>query len=240
MRSLPKAEFDKRIKNAKVLERQQSGLSALRSTDGRIIKIWQRQGGLSSDRLRPYSKRFADNCQALNERGIPAPQVEDRFRIPETGEHVLIYPLLPGRPLLDLAQEGQLPYEALAAFYARLHDKGVLFRSIHLGNVLQLDDGRLGLIDVTDCSFYSRRLGTYLRAQNIGYAWAYRGDHKHFDMEVRQRMLACYLETARLSDSKVRRFKTELRQALAHYDARRKRKNAAHRRRKQKQAAKGT
>lgn len=230
MRSVSQADFDLMIEGAKVLERQQGGLlSALRTPDKRIIKLWQRRKGFSSDSIRPYSKRFADNCRRLNERGIPAPLIKDRFRIRETGEHVLVYPLLPGSSLADLAEKDALPIDALADFYAELHAAGVLFRSIHLGNVLQLDDGRLGLIDVTDCWFFSRRLGPKFRAQNIGYAWAYRGDNVYFTAEVRERMLARYLDKADLSESKTRRFEAELEEAFAYYNRRRERRQTAKR-----------
>ncbi len=222
MRVMHQEAFERLIEGAKILERQKGGfLSALKTADGHIIKLWQRRSGLSSDLLRPYSKRFADNCAKLQARGIPAPTIVDRFRIQETGEHVLIYPMLPGHSLAELASQGQLPVDALADFYAQLHAAGVLFRSIHLGNVLQLDDGRLGLIDVTDCWFYSRPLAVKQRAQNIGYAWAYRGDHVHFTAPVRERMLTRYLQQADLSASKTQRLKAQLEEALAHYNARR-------------------
>lgn len=237
MRAVKQAEFERMIEGAKVLERQTGGvLSALRSADGRIIKLWQRRTGLSSDLLSPYSKRFADNCVKLNERGIPAPTIVDRFRILESGEHVLIYPMLPGASLADLAKQNALPVDALAEFYAQLHAAGVLFRSIHLGNVLQLDDGRMGLIDVTDCWFHSRALGSRRRGQNLGYAWAYGSDNVHFGEDIRERMLGRYLAVAGLSKGKTRRFKAELEEAYTHYTARRKKRNAEHRARKAKLA----
>lgn len=224
MRSVTQADFEQMIAGAKVLERQEGGLSALRSADGHIIKIWQRRGGLSSDRLRPYSKRFADNCARLNERAIPAPVVSDSFRIKETGEHVLIYPMLPGHSMADLAAADGLPIEAMAQFYVQLHNAGVFFRSIHLGNVLQLEDQRLGVIDVTDCWFYKSPLGMKKRAQNIGYAWAYRGDNVYFTDAVRERMQAVYLDKAELSAKQQQQFKQHLAEAYAHYSARKARR----------------
>lgn len=221
MRSLSQAEFERLIEGAKVLERQDDSLSALRSPDGNIIKIWQRQGLLSSDRLRPYSRRFADNCARLIARGIAAPVISDRFRIAETGEHVLLYPLLPGISLRELAADGRLPVDELADFYASLHQKGVLFRSIHLGNVLQLDAGGFGLIDVTDCWFFRRPVGMKHRALNIGYAWSYHGDHVYFDAPVRERMLRRYLDRAGLGAPQQRQLERHLQEAMAYYSARR-------------------
>jgi hypothetical protein len=179
---------------------------------------------LSSDRLRPYSQRFADNCRRLHERGIPAPQVSDSFRIKESGEHVLIYPLLPGHSLADLAAGSGLPINDIAHFYVQLHNAGVHFRSIHLGNVLRLEDGRMGVIDVTDCWFYKRPLGMKKRAENIGYAWAYRGDYVHFTAAVREQFLATYLTEAQLDAKQARDFRAYLEAAFAHYKARRERR----------------
>lgn len=41
-------------------------------------------------------------------------------------------------------------FPRFAALLAQLHRHGVLFRSVHFGNVIVMPDGRLGLIDVAD------------------------------------------------------------------------------------------
>ena len=51
--------------------------------------------------------------------------------------------------------QGEAPsdlLEQLARFIAELHQAGVYFRSLHLGNVVLTPQGKLGLIDIADLS----------------------------------------------------------------------------------------
>ena len=52
-------------------------------------------------------------------------------------------------------------------FVIGLHDRGIYFRSLHVGNVVYTPDCRLGLIDFADLRIYPWRLGRYLRARNM-------------------------------------------------------------------------
>ncbi len=223
MQSLTPAELERLTAGAEILERQAGGLSALRTPNGRIIKLWQRRRGLSSDRIWPYSRRFADNCRRLLRRGIAAPRIEHLYRVEETGEHVLVYPLLAGASLRKLAERNALPLAELARFYASLHDKGVLFRSIHLGNVIQLDSGGFALIDVTDVRFFRRSLPANKRAKNLGYAWSYHADQHHFPSAVTTELVHEYLAQARLSDTDERTFRRQLERYCQHYGSRKRR-----------------
>ena len=54
-----------------------------------------------------------------------------------------------------------------AGFVARLHRKGVYFRSLHLGNVLILPDTNFGLVDISDLRVRRRPLGLRARARNF-------------------------------------------------------------------------
>ncbi|MGH8529950.1 MAG: hypothetical protein ACRETN_08945 [Nevskiales bacterium] len=223
MQPISRAEFERLIAGAEILERQGGGLSALRTPDGRIIKLWQRRRGLSSDRIWPYSRRFADNCRRLLRRGIAAPRIEQAYRLDETGEHVLIYPLLAGTPLRQLAERSALPLAELADFYAALHAKGVLFRSIHLGNVIKLDRGSFALIDVTDVRFFRRSLPVDKRAQNLGYAWTYRGDKSYFTPAATDQLVRDYLARAHLNDKEEATFHRRLKHHRRHYETRNRR-----------------
>ncbi len=220
MEPISAAQFQRLIAGAEVLERQGGGLSALRTRDDRIVKIWQRRGGLSSDRIWPYSRRFADNCRRLQQRGIVAPTIERALRHTGTGEHVLVYPMLAGTHLRTLAQGNALPLASLAEFYAELHAKGVWFRSIHLGNVLKLERGGFGLIDVTDVDFSRSPLGLEPRAHNLGYAWAYRGDRRYFTAQVTAELLQHYLACASLSEAQAQKFRRRLEHHRRHYERR--------------------
>ncbi len=224
MQRLLRAEFERLTAGAEILERQAGGLSALRTPDGRIIKLWQRRRGLSSDRVWPYSRRFADNCRRLAQRGFKTPRIEAAYTLSDTGEHALVYPMLRGLPLRKLAEAGSLPLADLAAFYAELHAKGVWFRSIHLGNVLKLETRGFGLIDVSDTRFFRRPLKPAERAHNLGYAWSYRLDQAYFTPEVRARLLQLYLDNARFSEPQAGAFLHRLEHYRRHYAARNQRR----------------
>lgn len=224
MQVLTREAYDRLVEGARVLERQDEGLSALRTPEGQIIKIWQRRAGLSSDRVKPYSQRFRINCEELNRRGIVAPVISAEYELEDTGEHLLCYQEIPGTSLRELAEEARLPIMDLAAFYAELHQKGIFFRSIHLGNVLHLVPDGFGLIDVTDTRFSRKPLSLRKRAENMGYAWAYRGDYAYFDAEVRARLLAYYETAAGLQRAEAVQFHKLLDQAYEHYTIRRRRK----------------
>ncbi|WP_336145611.1 lipopolysaccharide kinase InaA family protein, partial [Klebsiella pneumoniae] len=57
--------------------------------------------------------------------------------------------------------------ERFGRFMAQLHERGVYFRSLHLGNVLLLEDGEFGLIDVADMRIFPSALRNTLRQRNL-------------------------------------------------------------------------
>lgn len=107
----------------------------------------------------PYALRFAKNSALLKNLGIATVTVEQVYDVPEIQRQIVIYPKLPGtvlRETLLTAGDKELRTELLecfAGFVALLHDKGVLFRSIHFGNVLNLPSGNFALIDIADLRY---------------------------------------------------------------------------------------
>lgn len=55
----------------------------------------------------------------------------------------------------------------MAGFVANLHEHGVLFRSLHFGNILQTPQGGLGLIDIADLSIQPFALSCSARLRNF-------------------------------------------------------------------------
>jgi hypothetical protein len=51
--------------------------------------------------------------------------------------------------------------DSLARFIRHLHRQGVYFRSLHLGNILQLPGGNYGLIDILDLQHKRRPLNSW-------------------------------------------------------------------------------
>lgn len=158
---------------AEVLERDPHGDKVLRLADGSILKLFRRKRLLSSAAFYPYARRFAANAAALARLGVPVPEVIGVYRVAELARDVVHYRPLPGATLRELACWGLDPEQRrrlrddLTRFIVRLHDAGVYFRSLHLGNVVRTPDGRLGLIDFADLRVYPWPLGRYLRARNV-------------------------------------------------------------------------
>ncbi|MEF8705496.1 MAG: toluene tolerance protein [Candidatus Accumulibacter sp. UW27] len=158
---------------ATVIEADRFGDKVLRLADGSMLKLFRRKRLLSSAAWYPYAQRFADNAAALEKRGIPVPQVIDVWRIPSIARDAVHYHPLIGKTLRELHREGLEPAveESLKGNFTRfviqLHECGVYFRSLHLGNVVYTPQHRLGLIDLSDAHFRRRRLSKRLRVRNL-------------------------------------------------------------------------
>jgi hypothetical protein len=79
----------------------------------------------------------------------------------------ICYEALPGKTLRELKPDVDL--RSAAVFIAQLHDRGIDFRSLHMGNILKTDGNGFGLIDLTDCRFYRRPLNARLRMRRLAY-----------------------------------------------------------------------
>lgn len=158
---------------AEVLEADKHGNKVLRLADGTMLKLFRRKRLITSTALYPYARRFANNAQALARRGVPVPKVIAVARIAGLGRDMVRYEPLPGKTLRQLAREGLTPErrqalrDAFTRFVIDLHDHGIYFRSLHIGNVVVTPDGRLGLIDFSDLRIYPWSLGRYLRSRNM-------------------------------------------------------------------------
>lgn len=155
---------------AEVLEADRSGDKVLRLGDGTVFKLFRRKRLLTSAALYPYAVRFADNCALLAKRGIPCPQVLSVYRIKPLASHAVHYEPLPGITLREALKKSANPEalrKQLGHFLATLHDKGIYFRSAHLGNIILTPDNQLGLIDCADLRAYKRPLRRDLRVRNF-------------------------------------------------------------------------
>ena len=156
-----------------MLEVDHHGEKVLRLADGTIFKLFRRRRVISSAALFPYARRFAHNAAVLAGLGIPVPQVIEVFRIPSIERDAVHYRPLAGRTLREMARAGlsaerERELKAMfTGFVIGMHDKGIYFRSLHLGNVVCTPDDRLGLIDFSDLRIHPWSLGRYMRARNM-------------------------------------------------------------------------
>lgn len=173
MKTLSKQEYLALSEGAQVLEVDHCGEKVLKLTDGSILKLFRRKRLISSAAFYPYARRFANNARRLTALGIPAPSIIAEIVVPEMARDMVHYHPLAGQTLRELAR-GDLGAErkgflkdALTGFIIDLHNHGIYFRSLHLGNVVVTPDDRLGLIDFADLRIYPWSLGKYLRARNM-------------------------------------------------------------------------
>lgn len=158
---------------AEVLEADRVGEKVLRLTDGTMVKLFRRKRLITSTAFYPYAQRFANNALALAKRGIPVPQVITVARVAGLARDMVRYVPLAGKTLREIERSGLAPEhkkvlrDSLTHFVITLHDQGIYFRSLHIGNVVLTPEGKLGLIDFSDLRIYPWKLGAYLRGRNM-------------------------------------------------------------------------
>lgn len=181
MQSIDHSTYEALRKGGQVLEADGSGDKVLRLADGRMLKLFRRKRLLSSALLFPYAQRFANNTKALQKRGILCPDVIAVYRIPSIQRDGVYYAPLAGetvRQLQGSPEETDKLRGQLGAFIAQLHEKGVYFRSLHFGNVVQTPDDHLGLIDIADLRCQRRALSDSKRLRNFAHLLRYKQDRQ--------------------------------------------------------------
>lgn len=168
---LPQATLNTMIAGAKILEKDSYGPKVYLLADGNILKLFRRKRFFSSALFRPYSKRFIDNALGLQQRGIPTLTVLDSFELEAPGMTAVLYQPLPGQTLRQIASQDGFDWEQnlepLVALIRRLHEAGIYFRSLHLGNIVVTPDNQMGLIDVADMRFLRAPLSPALVKRNV-------------------------------------------------------------------------
>ncbi|HRC61439.1 MAG TPA: toluene tolerance protein, partial [Candidatus Propionivibrio aalborgensis] len=173
MKQLKQQDYFAMREGAEVLEADRHGDKVLRLADGSILKIFRRKRLITSAALYPYAQRFANNAETLAKLGIPVPRIIAVGRIQEIARDAVHYEPLAGKTLREMLRAGMLPERkrelkaVFTRFVIRLHDKGIYFRSLHLGNVVCTPEGELGMIDFSDLRIHHWPLGKYLRARNM-------------------------------------------------------------------------
>lgn len=172
--------------DAEVLEQDAHGIKVLRLPNGDILKMFRIKRLVSSARLYSHARSFCRNADRLHALGIPTVVVRQLFHFPDGIHSAVLYQPLPGVTLRQLALAGPLDTALLrriAAFVANLHRQGVLFRSLHFGNILQTSSGQLGLIDIADLGIRPFPLGCAARMRNFRHLCRLAPDRLAFGKE---------------------------------------------------------
>ncbi|MDG1205015.1 MAG: hypothetical protein P8N51_06550 [Pseudomonadales bacterium] len=146
---------------------------------------------------------FEKNAKALLEKGITGPIVSKTAHCQAANTYYVVYEKLAGEEVRDLCDQSQLQHlTELAHYLAELHDKGIYFRALHLGNVLKLEDGNFALIDIADLKTKSRSLSAFARGRNIAHMFNVSEDKVYFQQFGVNRFLEAYFQRAKLTDTK--------------------------------------
>ncbi|WP_447753950.1 lipopolysaccharide kinase InaA family protein [Pseudomonas nicosulfuronedens] len=213
MQELALSAYEALRAGAQVLEADKHGDKVLRLADGNFLKLFRRKRLISSAAFYPYAQRFADNTETLQRLAVPCPQIIAVYRIPDIARDAVHYQPLPGDTLRQVIAAGEADEQLagkLGTLIAELHEQGVYFRSLHLGNVVKTPEGTLGLIDLADMKKQRRALSRQQRKRNFAHMLRYTSD--------RQWLLAGNTDSlakAYLARSQVRWSLPELRQFLS-------------------------
>lgn len=172
MLKLTAEQHQARIAGGKILEADGQGPKVLALSNGTMAKLFRRRTGVTSDKLRSYSRRFMRNAIKLNKAGVATLTPLERYRVINEAMDVVIYQPLPGDSLKDLCREQpeSIDNKLVANFgqyIAELHQRGIFFRSLHLGNVLRTSNSQFGLIDIADLKIQRLKLSGAQRLRNF-------------------------------------------------------------------------
>ena len=181
MQPLSSEQYNRWRQGAQVLEKDGHGEKVLRLADGTFLKLFRRKSLLSKTAIYPPARRFADNAAELQRLGIPCPTVIALYRLSEPYRTIVHYDPLPGQTLRHLLRSDttldQLElFARLAEFITHLHELGVYFRSLHMGNIVLTPDNEFGLIDISDMRCLGRPLSRRMRDRNYQHLLRYESD----------------------------------------------------------------
>lgn len=172
MRIVTANEREQWLEQGTLIEGDCRGPKVLRLTDGRLLKIFRPRRRLWLARLMPAARRFSDNALRLSACGIRTPVVEECLWLnKQEAVSACLYVPLPGCSLESVYLRDPDGFRAmlpkLAHYIKGLHQQGIYFRSLHLGNVLNLPEGGFGLIDFLDLRFRKAPLAPRLVQRNL-------------------------------------------------------------------------
>lgn len=172
------------LANAEILEADpRSGIKVAKLEDGNMLKFFRVKRWYSSARFFSYARSFCRNAERLSALNIPTVKIKQLFHCESALRTAVLYAPLPGRTFMQLLKSGELTgahVRALGHFIAHLHDLGIYFRGLHLGNIVLTPEGQLGLIDISEMTISPFRLSIHRRLRNFERFWRRKEDQQAF------------------------------------------------------------
>ncbi len=201
-KALTPQAFERLCEGAEILEQDARGLKVLRLPNGDIFKIFRVKHLVSSARIYSYARQFCRNAERLQVLGVPTVRISELYHFTDSANSAVLYQPLPGSTVRQLAYSRSLDdagLRRLGEFIGGLHDKGIYFRSLHMGNIVQREDGAFGLIDVADMSIYPWSLRCGRRLRNLYHVCRLQEDIRQLDVRQWQTLWQGYFGRAGLS-----------------------------------------
>lgn len=197
MKILSNQELENLLQGAQTIEEDGYGLKVARLSDGDFLKLYRRKRLLSSALWAPPAKLFALNAERLLKLSITAPRIKELLLIPERRLNGVRYQPLPGETLRQCWRAlnndtRALDVQRFGTFLGELHEKGIYFRSLHLGNVLILPNSSFGLIDLSDMQIGNGPLSSWKRQRNLQHMLRYPEDRSWLTEQHQEQLLAGY------------------------------------------------
>ncbi|MCP5538271.1 MAG: hypothetical protein H7A51_18815 [Akkermansiaceae bacterium] len=219
MKQMTTQELDSLCRNGTAIDSQGGYPCVVIHPDQTITKIWAiKKRFFSSNTLSHYATRFVNNAARLAALGIRVPEILEHAKVENSHIRVVKYKSLPGKSMRELLKEDpdQVDIPDLCRFIFSLHELGILYRSIHLGNIIQTAPGEYGLIDFTDVKFYNKPVPLLRRAANLAFPLRYDKDAKRIKKAKLPKILKSYLALLKLDKA----HKKEFKQHFKHYKKR--------------------
>ena len=163
--------FSIMIAEAQVLEKDVHGPKVYQLQNGQILKLFRLKRWWSWARFNPYSRRFCINAKKLAALNIPTVKIVALYQLAQPQWTAVLYDPLPGSTLRqvlpDYPESVDQWLTQLGQFVSQLHALGVYFRSLHLGNIVLMPSGEMGLIDIADLKIRKSALGAHQRLRNL-------------------------------------------------------------------------
>ncbi len=158
----------------KIYEQDQHGIKVAKLKNSDFIKIFRVRNLFSITHFFSYARSFCRNAERLSKLGIPTIKVKQLYHIQNSNKTAVVYEPLHGQTITDALNSNDINTvlaRNLGVFIAELHDKGIYFRGLHLGNIVLKPDNKMGLIDIADMTIFPWPLDRRRRLRNFSRFW---------------------------------------------------------------------
>ena len=169
-----------------------------------IIKLFFTRGTISSGFINPYSERLIKNSLKLKKLGVHSIKVTHHL-IFEFNKRMsgVIYNKLDGKTIREICKERDLTVaeiKYLAKFTSTLHNEGIYFKAMHLGNLVL--NKKIYLIDIAKINFYPWPLWFNTRIRAFKRIFKYKDDLKNFGDKNLNIFLTYYCQFSKIGPIK--------------------------------------